>query len=166
LKICQAHPRRGSSYSVSDNNCQHFVATFLVFLEAFAKSTPGRSFQVKEPRRYHKILKVVGGLSTGDAYNVPNVASEMISRLVMDPIGAMGLAVMHPEFAALSKKFSQTFKNPLPIPYGFPQTSPPLDEKELEPEPQEGYSSSHPSNGCLSSSSESNSSIKLYMLEE
>lgn len=40
--------RSGDEYSAFFNNCQHFAATFIIFLEAFAKERDGRSFRVTD----------------------------------------------------------------------------------------------------------------------
>jgi len=52
--------RRGDDYSSWYNNCQHFVATFLVFLEAFANSRSGRCFSVVDSNRLTLIRRVNG----------------------------------------------------------------------------------------------------------
>jgi hypothetical protein len=43
-RILEAHPARGSIYSPYFNNCQHFAATFLLFLQSLANVKPNRTF--------------------------------------------------------------------------------------------------------------------------
>ncbi|KAH8828609.1 hypothetical protein DL96DRAFT_1554333 [Flagelloscypha sp. PMI_526] len=71
LKMMEVHPMRGTSYSVVHNNCQHWAATLLVFLEAFARITIGRRFDIEYRTRYNNVLKVltVDGTSL---YHTPN----------------------------------------------------------------------------------------------
>ncbi len=47
-EVLNAHPMRGSKYSVRFNNCQHFVAIYTLFLEAFAHKH-SRSLKVVVP---------------------------------------------------------------------------------------------------------------------
>ena len=61
LKLMQVHPMRGTSYSPTYNNCQHWVATLLIFIRAFSDSTPGRQYEVTSANmsRYYNVLGVL-----------------------------------------------------------------------------------------------------------
>jgi hypothetical protein len=59
IEILAVHPQRGSKYSPSFNNCQHFVATFLLFLQALVSIRPKTWIDIEEPGRYAKIRKVL-----------------------------------------------------------------------------------------------------------
>jgi len=53
--------RSWDEYPAFFNNCQHFVATFIIFLQAFAKERDGRSFRVTENLCMAQILIALTG---------------------------------------------------------------------------------------------------------
>ncbi len=70
-EVLKFHPMRGSKYDVCFNNCQHFVAIYTLFLEAFASYKELRSWKVVVADR----LKDVRGALDFDsqyAWNRPN----------------------------------------------------------------------------------------------
>jgi len=123
LKLMQVHPIRGTSYSTTHNNCQHWVATLLVFMRAFSDSTPGRQYEITSAIRHNKVLEVL--TPSGDSlYHTPNwwlrsghlaavgggaaavgaaaVAAEATVMLPASGIaGWLGLTVATPTFMAL-----------------------------------------------------------------
>jgi len=59
------------SYSIVNNNCQHWAATMLLYVKAFADSTPRRRFQITNLSRYNRVVGVL--LVSGDSlYHKPN----------------------------------------------------------------------------------------------
>jgi hypothetical protein len=81
-KVLTAHPQRGTMYSSCFNNCQHYVAIFLLFLQAFAKSTPGRSLVVEELSRYEAICKVLPDISSPMLWNRANECLDRLASTV------------------------------------------------------------------------------------
>lgn len=74
LKLIQVHPMRGTPYSAAYNNCQHWVATLLIFMGAVIDSTPGRRCEIASANisRCDKVL----GVLTPDGerlYHTPNL---------------------------------------------------------------------------------------------
>lgn len=70
-EVLKIHPMAGHRYSMVFNNCQHFVATFLVFLEAFASKRWDRVLSVTDSARWTDIYRVLR--RTGSIYyNEPN----------------------------------------------------------------------------------------------
>lgn len=71
-RILEAHPMRHTSYSAFFNNCQHFAATFLLLLHAFAEERADRSFVVTYPERMQRVQEVLGreGIKL---YHSPNI---------------------------------------------------------------------------------------------
>jgi hypothetical protein len=63
-QVIEHHPQRGTKYSETFNNCQHFVGHFFLLLHAFARETPGRKFIVRNNDLYETILS---GVFEGDA---------------------------------------------------------------------------------------------------
>jgi hypothetical protein len=59
-ELIQAHPMRYSTYSACWSNCQHWVATMLVFMlmQALPKTKPGRALLLE---RYWSMLVSQGG---------------------------------------------------------------------------------------------------------
>ncbi|KAK1755547.1 hypothetical protein QBC47DRAFT_191001 [Echria macrotheca] len=53
------HPMQGGEYSTRYNNCQHWLATALMFLEALSAGRSGRSFTVTHPARHSSLLGVL-----------------------------------------------------------------------------------------------------------
>jgi len=91
------HPmNRNPEYKPGLNNCQHFVATFLLFLKAFAyqQQDTGRSFWPGS--RYYDILSVLGtGERDGERvlWNLPNPYLSSISAVAsLGLTGATGIA--------------------------------------------------------------------------
>jgi hypothetical protein len=74
-RILEAHPMRGSCYSTFFNNCQHFVATFLHFLDAFAFGHDDRSFTVTDSGRIERVHSVLSR-DGRQFYNAPNMQLE------------------------------------------------------------------------------------------
>ncbi|EPE30003.1 hypothetical protein GLAREA_01163 [Glarea lozoyensis ATCC 20868] len=50
---------RSNEYDAVFNNCQHWVATMLVFLEALCAAESGRDFSVTEGERYKRVMSVL-----------------------------------------------------------------------------------------------------------
>lgn len=89
-RILEAHPMRGSFYAASFNNCQHFAATFLLLLKAYALQHNDRSFRVTHPERMTTIQNVL--IREGiKLYNSPNMYMQ-IARLSPIPIGGAAFA--------------------------------------------------------------------------
>lgn len=88
-KILEVHPQRGSKYSPCFNNCQHFVATFLLFLQAFASIRPKTWFKIEEPGRYAKIRGVLRNTHGFRIWNTCNIA---LGRVMFMPIPLAGAA--------------------------------------------------------------------------
>ncbi|PVF95982.1 hypothetical protein CPB86DRAFT_553851 [Serendipita vermifera] len=92
-KILEAHPMRGTKYSPCFNNCQHFVASFLLLLEAFVYNQPRRCFQIINRVRMQEVLDVL--TSEGmRLYNKPNIVLQVaqLSHLTLSGGVAIGLA--------------------------------------------------------------------------
>lgn len=89
LDVLRIHPQRGSEYSSCFNNCQHFVAIFLLFLQAFAKSTLERKINIDEPTRYTKLRAVLRTAGEGRVWNEPNIA---VGAMLFMPIPLGGIA--------------------------------------------------------------------------
>jgi hypothetical protein len=89
-RILEAHPMRGSLYAASFNNCQHFAATFLLFLKAYARAHSNRSFRVTHSERMATIQTVLIKEGT-KLYNSPNIYMQ-IARLSPIPIGGAAFA--------------------------------------------------------------------------
>jgi hypothetical protein len=68
--VLEKHPMRYSEYSEAFNNCQHFVATFLVFLEALAMHNDGKTFH--KFTRYADVIDVLG-VKNDDLFNEANL---------------------------------------------------------------------------------------------
>ncbi|KAK0507911.1 hypothetical protein JMJ35_009800 [Cladonia borealis] len=72
-ELMDDHPMNKSfaKYSAWHNNCQHWVATLLVLLEAQCVKKPNRSFHIQYRKRYRKVLSALA--ETGVLlYNKPN----------------------------------------------------------------------------------------------
>lgn len=82
-KMMEVHPMRHTSYSVAYNNCQHWAATLLVFLQAFASTTTGRRFDIEYTARYNRALSVLQ-VDGNSLYHVPN------SKLASVHLAGMG----------------------------------------------------------------------------
>jgi hypothetical protein len=50
-QVLRHHPMRNTDYSACFNNCQHFTATFLIFLQAWTKNYPDKHFLPVSPYR-------------------------------------------------------------------------------------------------------------------
>ncbi|KAH8804121.1 hypothetical protein DL96DRAFT_1632090 [Flagelloscypha sp. PMI_526] len=74
LKMMELHPMRGRSYSVVHNNCQHWAATLLVFLEALARSGIGRRLDIEIGAQYDRYTRVLAVLNIegNSLYHAPN----------------------------------------------------------------------------------------------
>ena len=85
-----------SRYDAVFNNCQHWAATLLVFLEAFCDEKPGREFSVTETETYKKVMSVLetdGYGSSSKLYHSSNWLFKGVSLLGGGiGIGATGLA--------------------------------------------------------------------------
>jgi hypothetical protein len=90
------YPNMGitSRYDAVFNNCQHWAATLLVFLEAFCDEKPGREFSVTETERYKKVMSVLETDGYGSKlYHSSNWLFKGVSLLGGGiGIGATGLA--------------------------------------------------------------------------
>ncbi|KIM33692.1 hypothetical protein M408DRAFT_19936 [Serendipita vermifera MAFF 305830] len=89
IEILEAHPQRGSEYSSCFNNCQHFVAIYLMFLEAFANSVSKRGIRIDQPKRYDRLRQILRNASQGRVWNEPNIA---VGAMLFTPIPLGGLA--------------------------------------------------------------------------
>ncbi|PVF93279.1 hypothetical protein CPB86DRAFT_818926 [Serendipita vermifera] len=91
-RILEVHPARGLHYSPSYNNCQHFVAAFLILLQVFANDEFDRSFKILDASRMDSVLSVLGteGLKL---YNKPNMQLQFgaIRALSLSGWAAAGL---------------------------------------------------------------------------
>jgi hypothetical protein len=91
-RILENHPMRRSDYSPCFNNCQHFVAAFLILLQVYANDEPNRSFKILDPSRMEQVLSVLGseGLKL---YNKPNMQLQFgaIRALSLSGWAAAGL---------------------------------------------------------------------------
>ncbi|KIM33690.1 hypothetical protein M408DRAFT_6097 [Serendipita vermifera MAFF 305830] len=71
MPVLEAHPQRNSVYSAGCNNCQHFVAIYLLFLEAFANFKPERIIEFVHQNHYANI-RVILELEN-EVRNKPNI---------------------------------------------------------------------------------------------
>jgi hypothetical protein len=92
-RVLEAHPMRGTKYSACFNNCQHFVATFLLLLESFVYKKANKSFQINDRTQMQEVLDVL--TSEGmRLYNKPNMVLQFaqLSHLTLSGGVAIGLA--------------------------------------------------------------------------
>ncbi|KAF3906725.1 hypothetical protein AA313_de0201123 [Arthrobotrys entomopaga] len=86
--LMQAHPMRSTTYSSSWNNCQHWVATMLVLMEALAikKEKEDRLFKISPTAlaRHDRVKKVLEWKTDGQLYHVFNP--------VLDKVNVAGLS--------------------------------------------------------------------------
>ena len=87
-RIMAVHPQRGSLYSATFNNCQHFVALFLLFLNSVAQSKRGRHFSIDNGGRYAKVRGTLNFSGLG-VWNKPNLVMATLNITT----GASGVAV-------------------------------------------------------------------------
>jgi len=75
--------RDGDQYSPYFNNCQHFAATFLIFLEAFALENPEGSFRITEVSRMSQVLSVLNqdGPKRSNKANIYMVSSAPVAGI-------------------------------------------------------------------------------------
>ena len=92
-RILRVHPQRGSIYSVYFNNCQHFVALFLLFLNALAKSEDGKQFNIDNGERYARIKRTLG-ISGDNVWNKPNLTMSTLSWATIGGGGAAARAAV------------------------------------------------------------------------
>jgi hypothetical protein len=86
--ILEAHPMRGSCYSAFFNNCQHFVATFLHFLDAFAFEPNDKSFTVTNPARIERVQSVL----TRDGRQLYNATNMQLEAARVKAVVGAGVA--------------------------------------------------------------------------
>jgi hypothetical protein len=93
-RVLEAHPARGSDYSACYNNCQHFAATFLYFLQAFANEALNKTFRIVDPERMRVVQSV---LISEDMklHNKPNILFQGVVTkvLALSGVGVAGLMV-------------------------------------------------------------------------
>jgi hypothetical protein len=79
-RILKVHPQRGSPYSPFFNNCQHFVAIYLLFLEAFCSKFEGRGrrFIIRRDNRYAGIRETLN-MSGRHVWNKPNTVMAILN---------------------------------------------------------------------------------------
>jgi hypothetical protein len=95
--VLRAHPQINTVYSPEYNNCQHFVAIYLLFLNAFAKHAEGRYFIIDNGDRYAGIKKTLN-MSEDHVWNNPNMYMVTLGRAVVaGTTGAAGAAVIAAE---------------------------------------------------------------------
>jgi hypothetical protein len=86
-KIIEVHPQRRTVYSAWYNNCQHFVAIFLLFLNAFANHTEERHFRLDNSDRYAGITKTLN-MSGSTVWNKPNMIMATLKVAAVAGAGA------------------------------------------------------------------------------
>jgi hypothetical protein len=92
-RVLEAHPMRGTKYSACFNNCQHFVAAFLLLLQSFVYKKANKSFQIVDRAQMQDVLDVL--TSEGmRLYNKPNMVLQFVqmSHLTLSGWAAIGLA--------------------------------------------------------------------------
>jgi hypothetical protein len=89
IKILEVHPQRASKYSPCFNNCQHFVATFLLFLQGLVSISPKMWIKIEEPGRYAKIREVLRNKHGIRIWNACNIA---LGTAMLMPIPIAGVA--------------------------------------------------------------------------
>ena len=84
--------RSGDKYSTWFNNCQHFAATFLVFLDAFAENRKNRSFHITEVSRMSGVLSVLNknGSTLSNRVNIYMVSPAPVAGIAT--VGALAAA--------------------------------------------------------------------------
>ncbi|KAK3325063.1 hypothetical protein B0H66DRAFT_109772 [Apodospora peruviana] len=93
--VRDVHPMRGSTYDAAHNNCQHWAATFLIFLEAYCSSPSNdRRFEITNSARYEAVLSVLAQHDDKKSlYHHPNPAMDKINLApAAVGAGATGLA--------------------------------------------------------------------------
>jgi hypothetical protein len=95
--IIRVHPQRNTAYSAWYNNCQHFVAIYLLFLNAFANHAEGRYFIIDDGDRYAGIQKSLN-MSGNHVWNKPNmIMATLKGAAVVSTTGAAGAAAIAAE---------------------------------------------------------------------
>jgi hypothetical protein len=59
FELFRVHPMTRTSYSAAWNNCQHWAATMLIYMQASPKTEPGRVFNIINWKLYKRVLKVI-----------------------------------------------------------------------------------------------------------
>jgi hypothetical protein len=77
-RILKVHPQRGATYSPFFNNCQHFVAIYLLFLEAFCNEARERIFIIQHENRYAGITQTLH-LHKNHVWNKPNAVMAVLN---------------------------------------------------------------------------------------
>jgi hypothetical protein len=100
-KLMEVHPRRPTSYSLAYNNCQHWVATLLIFMMAFSNSAPGRQYECANMTRHNEVLMVLK--QDGDKlYHRPNWRFHAAHLMAMGGgAAAVGMATIAAEATAM-----------------------------------------------------------------
>jgi hypothetical protein len=95
-RIIAMHPMRGTKYSAAFNNCQHWVATALVYLQALADKTPDRHMRITNQALYDKVLRALkkSGTSLYNRRNLLFMGAQSIA------LGSMGGAMVAAGVAA------------------------------------------------------------------
>lgn len=93
-RALEAHPARGSTYSACFNNCQHFAAIFLLFLQTFANGRVNKCFRIVDTNRMQTVQSVLvyQGLKV---HNNPNPLFEFGTTrlLALSTCGVASLAM-------------------------------------------------------------------------
>lgn len=97
------HPMIASRYSETFNNCQHFVADFVLLLQAFASSgvKPARVFDVINTSLWQNVMKVLEFRGNGTVFHRSNLMLKL--RYFVPATGAatsIGLATLTTEVPA------------------------------------------------------------------
>jgi hypothetical protein len=93
-RVLEAHPARGSVYSACYNNCQHFAATFLHLLQAFANQALNKTFRIVDPERMRTVQSVLVSEDL-KLYNRPNMLLQfgVEKILALSGAGVAGLTM-------------------------------------------------------------------------
>ena len=92
-KIIHVHPQRNTVYSAWYDNCQHFVAIYLLFLNAFANHAQGRYFIIDNGDRYACIKQTLN-MSGNHVWNKPNMIMATLKVAAVAAAGATTGATM------------------------------------------------------------------------
>lgn len=93
-RVLEVHPQRGTIYSACFNNCQHFVAIYLIFLASHAKYAPGRSWSFDSNSRYRRIASVLNVQTSSGTqlWNRPNIFLAAKNFIPVPVSGAVALS--------------------------------------------------------------------------
>ncbi|KAK6535596.1 hypothetical protein TWF694_002051 [Orbilia ellipsospora] len=89
LSLMGSHPMYSTEYSAGWNNCQHWVAVMLVFIEAAGTFKAQRSFRVTERGRYDRVLGVLEKVEGSKLCHKVNVVFQVAQGASVHALGAM-----------------------------------------------------------------------------